>query len=404
MADDAPERAERDRTPAVFGRATPGGAEETGGGADTDGGAETGGGAERDWNERAATIASGDEIRVELPGRGWLYVGKEYGDAGVTLLGKEREGASEVFRFRIAEPGDYGLWFQQQDAVNGTLHNERLALRASDAGPTSVAVEELPLGGTLPVGEAPRGAGAAAAAERSSGASADATAGDGGRSAPAEDRVAGTVASVRALVSDGRTAEALEVVSRALRAGEPLVERLPADVMALLTETARRDGPYPVVRAFWRSVASAGGDQAPVARREYLEAAVRAEAASDMLEAVAMLDGAGETTADDLIRVGIRADGDQRDGAAVVERASEPLALLARGLAATDEPPPAVRDLPDARLFRLARRLEQPGPDRDLRQASVLYSIIVDERPLSGYWERSRARTEYLRRHYFEVR
>ncbi len=58
----------------------------------------------------------------------------------------------------------------------------------------------------------------------------------------------------------------------------------------------------------------------------------------------------------------------------------------------------------DRFLFRLAQLLEQQGQSRDLRRARSLYQELVDDYPLSNYWNRSNTRIEYLDRHFFLIR
>ena len=55
-------------------------------------------------------------------------------------------------------------------------------------------------------------------------------------------------------------------------------------------------------------------------------------------------------------------------------------------------------------LFRLAQLLEEPGDHRDLRRSRELYQRVRDEFPFSVYRERSRARIEFLDRHFFLIR
>lgn len=54
--------------------------------------------------------------------------------------------------------------------------------------------------------------------------------------------------------------------------------------------------------------------------------------------------------------------------------------------------------------FRMAQLLEKEAQARDLRRSVALYERIVDEYPLSDYYEASRQRAEHLKRHFFLVR
>ncbi len=58
----------------------------------------------------------------------------------------------------------------------------------------------------------------------------------------------------------------------------------------------------------------------------------------------------------------------------------------------------------DRVLYRLASLYEEPGDKRDLARSRDLYRRLVEEYPLSEYWERATARVEFLERHFFFIR
>ncbi|MFW5814934.1 MAG: hypothetical protein ACOCWX_05750 [Spirochaetota bacterium] len=343
-----------------------------------------------------------------LPGKGWLYVGREYGDGEVTFIDKRGEDDGEAFRFRVAGPGSYGLWFQQQDSQSGRLVNERLGVDAvPGTADGEVRVADLAVDGHDE---------ADAAGERTADSFAGAVRSDeaGGSAATAEalpDSVRGAVPDEReetapsseeriaALLSSDDSAGALRAYADAGDRRGALIDSLDEDQLDVLAAAITPDTPAPVVRAFWSDVASSGSRLAPRARRELYELALASEAAEEALRAVEQLEAAGEASAADVLRAASLLESD--------EQREDALPLYARALAGAREGSAAERrvmTLGDDRLFELARFLEAPGPERDLRAAARLYRVIVDERPLSAQWEASRSRLEHLRRHYFEVR
>ncbi len=288
--------------------------------------------------EDPRVVRPGSEITVVLPGTGWLYVGKEYGDGSVTLLGKSGSERDESFRFRVSEPGDYRLWFQQQDPLAGTFTNERFALRAVPASETQRPATT----GGVDAGDAlHRDPGPV---ERPSPIE------QAGRLLDAGEEIEALVRVARAFTEAGEADPSASVV-----VDEDLARRF-ADV------AARAPAPTEVLRDFWRGLASSGVLETE-AHRSLLEIGIRDGEIDDVLEAFLWLE---------------HSDAGNGAGAAAA--------------------------MPDETLFELARRLERPGPGRDLQRALSLYRAIVDDRPLSRYWDDSRSRIEYLQRHYFDVR
>ncbi|MFP4114213.1 MAG: hypothetical protein ACLFUA_07560 [Spirochaetales bacterium] len=369
------------------------------------------------WNERAAEVARDGEISIVLPGSGWLYVGTEYGDGEISLLGKRRAGGDEVFEFRIDDAGDYGLWFQQQDAVTGSLANERLALRATEGdGASSVSLADLPVGGELspqtvarsegsvPNERARSAEGTGLPATRSS-AAGQRDEGDDEESAVTgaeepDEGPARALERARELLDGSDAPGALVALTEAVDdrrlAAEDLESDDARDLLVRLFDASSEMEASPVLRSFRRIVASSGSMRAPEARRALLEVAVDDGDERAMVEIVGEMEESGEANPDDLVRVGLTVGRDSGE-----DRAPE---LLARAIRMDGGVIEHLVGLSDERLFRLARFLERPGPERDMHAASALYSVIVDERPLSSYWDESRARLEYLSRHYFEVR
>ena len=309
------------------------------------------------WSERLATAVEG-ELRIVLPGGGWLYVGREYGNGDVTLLGKSSVNGDDEFRFRVG-PGSYGLWFQQQDSRTGSLQNERLSIVAAGAeGADRIVVADLPDLTRPAVLPAPRSP-------------------PTGSTAPTDAAVPTTVtersdAAVRAGATAPSGASAPDV------SASPGAPPLPA--------AGATAGPPDDVTP---GVPSA---EAPEAM---FDAAVAGDSVRGLRDAVARLEAAGEASAARVLAAARRAD-ELRDSS----EAAHYYGMVVRGESGLPEELLADDEL----LFRAASVLEQPGPSRDIRSSLRLYVMLLERHPFSPHWEPSRVRSEYLRRHYFEIR
>lgn len=341
-------------------------------------------GDESAWRERAARVASGSEVIVVLPGQGWLYVGQEYGGGSVRFLGKERVGGNESFAFRIADPGEYGLWFQQQNPATGSLVNERLSLLAQrDATESRVDLADIPRGttiealttaatgrpaATVPFGELPNRPGAG---DGGPGAATDESAAGALTEAASDEPVAvdALVARARDLVESGDPrAAALMIADATLDGGVDLtaIDEAAPGLLGELVATVAPEGDA-ALSALWQSIADIELSSSALARAALVSEALERGDVPALLAGIGRLDEGSSRRWNDVL--------------ARLERAGD-----------------------DETVFGLAQALEAPGADRDLRRAATLYRWIVDDRPLSRHWDASRARLEYLDRHYFEVR
>ncbi len=106
-----------------------------------------------------------DTLSVRFPGSGWLFVGNEQSSADVTLIEKRRVDGDDVFVFRFGNPGEYRLWFQQQQP-GGVFVNERVAVDTSSAPEAARPTAEA----ARPTAEAARGVDATTAAVGETGA------------------------------------------------------------------------------------------------------------------------------------------------------------------------------------------------------------------------------------------
>jgi tetratricopeptide (TPR) repeat protein len=67
----------------------------------------------------------GDQIGIDLEGRGWIYLGSNPGSGeGIDYLSNQYSQAKSSFSFKALEYGTYTLSFQFQDNQNGILRNQ----------------------------------------------------------------------------------------------------------------------------------------------------------------------------------------------------------------------------------------------------------------------------------------
>jgi len=138
-------------------------------------------------------------------------------------------------------------------------------------------------------------------------------------------------------------------------------------------------------------VISAGGDEGRLAARRYFELATDGTDINLLGDAIAALDESGGLMSADLQTAMEQlrsADGNEN-----------PIDSY-EAIIASDRTFPGM----DEAYFRLAGELRRPGQERDLKRARYLYVRIVDDFPLSRFWDQSAAAIEYLDRHFFEVR
>ena len=319
---------------------------------------------------RFGAVAPDSEISVVLPGRGWLYVGRELDGANVSLLGKERRGDDEAFLFSVPGGGDQTLWFQQQDALTGSIADRRLELDILQGAPVELVYSELSTS-RLPSGTV--------SASR----------------IPGNDASTGSVTAVT-------TPEELSLTDVLASSDPGGILSDDATVRRMQTELSAY--PIEVVRSFWREVSSAGGRSAPDAREWLLRDALSLRDSSATLSALRTLidnDELPVVSAGDLsvqereLLLGL-ATGTDDPGVAMR------LVLRDRGM--KDELLNRFPSMTDAALFALANESFTAGPGQDLRLAAKAYEYIVDLHPLSGFWNDSRDRLQYIERHYFHVR
>lgn len=87
-------------------------------------------------DEKAVGVSSTpDELRVVLPGAGWVYLGEENsGDLEFLRKDIDQDGSTR-FVFRNPQLGDYTLVFQKQDLSSGVLDEQRVTVSPGDLQP-----------------------------------------------------------------------------------------------------------------------------------------------------------------------------------------------------------------------------------------------------------------------------
>jgi tetratricopeptide (TPR) repeat protein len=171
-------------------------------------------------------------------------------------------------------------------------------------------------------------------------------------------------------------------------AGRP--ELLDEELLMEIASLAHEAGNLPLASEYWAQAAASGGARAGEARERLYALAIEGDEPGAVRSSVAELRAAQELTLDQL-RSAAEAMSRMGDHDAAAGYFTEVL----RAGGGYDR---------DSLLFRLAQLLELPGEARDLKRALSLYEEILRDYPLSRHWDVSSTRTEYLRRHFFDIR
>lgn len=320
-----------------------------------------------------STVTVGEEVRLRLADGGWVYLGEESGDDGLSYRRRFSDDGDTVFIFSADAAGEYVARFQRQDLDQGVFRERRLAVKAvpqpASGGGMDGAVAQVPAGD-----ETAPGAGDSAA----------------GFGMP-EDSEAPDLDAAYALLEEGRRAEALDAFLQSYPPGD-------AEVHDTIASLARDLGRTETARSHWSENLDS---QAPWARRARLglfRTELGAGNGGAAWEHYAALEDAGAASATAGAAPGVTAEELLELGALLFDsnnraRALDPLeAYLGRG--GTPENPAQL-------YYRLGRLYEER---RDARAAHRYYRRVVDDFPLSEYWEPAEARIQYLRRHFFDIR
>jgi tetratricopeptide (TPR) repeat protein len=333
------------------------------------------------------TVTVGDEVRLRLGDGGWVYLGEDQGRDGLSFRRRYRDGADTVFIFSADAAGDYVARFQRQDLERGVFRERRLAVDARPKPATgggraadTVRTAQMPQLQEGDEEESPE-------------------------AVPMEEASAADLDEAYALLDEGRLEEALEAFLRSYPPGDPEVHHTIANL-------ASRLGRPETARVHWARNLDAREPYASQARLGLFREALSAGDADAAWEHYAAL--GEEMTADPERDASSTDAGAVRGGGGpAIAPTAEELLELGTLLMDTDDPARALEPLeaymehgaspadPAALYYNLGRLHEER---RNARTALGYYRRVVDDYPLSRYWQPAEARVHYLRRHFFEIR
>ncbi len=328
----------------------------------------------------------GDDIDVNFPGSGWLFLGIEGGERGIEFLRRSAAPESTSFLFRALDLGEYRISFQRQDMVAGEILEERILVsvlppddftRAVAAAGSRANGDAAQQGGGTPATSA---AGSADGAGQTAGTAS--VAGSGAGRSDAKQRIRD---EAERLFRAGKYPESIERL-RSLGGDDP-------EITDRIAEAYRLGGSEAEAVPFWERNLDAGGEWADRAQASLYSAAIRRKdrgAFDRYLPAV--LEGLGSVPVDGLILSGARYREEDGDVPGAIELYRE---YLDRNPADGD---------PGEAWYRLGRLYESEGPHRDLKTALQAYRTVHDRYPVSAFWRPARERMQYLNRHIFDLR
>ena len=327
-------------------------------------------------------------MRLSLGDGGWVYLGEENGEDGLSFRRRYSEDGDTVFVFSVEEPGDYVVRFQRQDLDRGVFREERMAVEArpeSGAGSASVA--------DATVGYGTEGGNGGEVAEEAEGA---APGGDTERAASVD------LDEAYALLNEGRREAALDAFLQSYPVGNP-------DVHALIARLAYELGRWETARSHWSRNLDADEPFSRNARLGLFRTALQTEDAESAWDLYGQLEEEGpadpvppadrvpppaeavppaEITDDELLQLGNLLLDSSDPSRAVV-----PLEAYMDAGGTPNDP---------AELYYRIGRLHE---DRhDARAAMEYYRRVVEGFPLSRHWQPAQERIQYLRRHFFDIR
>jgi len=101
-----------------------------------------------EYETEVSPIGENSVVTVSLNGTGWLFLGVEGNNAGISFSSRlNRQGVTE-FHFKVGAPGTFKLKFQQQDPLSGRIAVRGIQLKAvempSDTPSSEKKVSETP--------------------------------------------------------------------------------------------------------------------------------------------------------------------------------------------------------------------------------------------------------------------
>ncbi len=293
--------------------------------------------------ERSLSSGQGEELTVELDGRGWIFTGEETGKNGIGYKSRNITDTATFFHFDTDESGEYVLLFQYQNLESGVVRKEKIFLSIGEF--EKVITES---------GE--------------------------------DDKLSGDYTIAEMLYNQGKKAEAFaEYVSRYVPGSYFINDRIASLAFDLgkFSDAAvywekNLDAPdlalySSAVKGVMKS--SIEGDDAVLADRH----------------AGRYLDLPEPPSGDELIRTGdfLGTSGMYVNAARFYEEFAARYGFGKGG---------------DRVFYALGGLYEKDSPIRDERRSIEYYSVVTERYPVSLFWERANDRIRYLQRHFINVR
>ncbi|MGM0675600.1 MAG: tetratricopeptide repeat protein, partial [Spirochaetota bacterium] len=380
--------------------------------------------------EARHNVTVGDEVELNLPGTGWIYLGEENDAEGLSFRRRRTSSGNTVFLFSADEAGEYVARFQRQDLDTGAFDQQRVAVEAAPEPSAGGGNDAAPPGAVDDAAAGDAGAGGDAGAEigrsnptvedladpeaesdgdfapdvtgeeQGQGEQEDDGEDDQGDVDEAAEEEPVDVDEAYALLEAGDREAALETFLDGDPGDDPEVHDTIAELAYELEE-------YGTARRHWqRNLDGEDSSYRRAARDGLFRTALATEDTEGAWEHYSALTDAGdEPEAEQALELGLLLLESSE-----AARAIEPLEqYLAEEGDDSPQPTQSATDTesgtPEADraeiYFRLAELYES---EREARSALEYYERVVDEYPLSKYWEPAEARVQYLRRHFFDIR
>lgn len=341
----------------------------------------------------------GQDLRIDLPGQGWIYLGVTDGPGDLEYVSKTVSDGNTEFRFRSSTPGSYHLDFQRQDLQAGAQQDRPMALLVKPAvqeisgdyssGRPSGADTNVPVETGASVSPQPSATGAAMPGPAGS----TSTAADGGgSSAPAS--------------GSGRPAGGSTPGAGAMQSA--------VGTSAPATAGSGSAGGSGATAGTGTDAISGAGTGAATASATPGGTAAGSAAGASSASAAGTASGASAGSQ----------PGQQAGGASSEAATSPPpdlstptgLFTAAKEAATGGDPTQAVglysryieqygyEPNVDEAYFNLARLYESDPKVRDLKKAIQYYQLIRRQYPFSDYWTQAGDRLRYINRNFIYVR
>jgi tetratricopeptide (TPR) repeat protein len=304
---------------------------------------------------RELVARRGDQIGIDLEGRGWIYLGLDPGSGeGIGYLSSQYSQAKSSFSFKALEYGAYELSFQFQDNQNAVLRSQIVHIEVLPDADFRAALELRQQGF------------------------------DPQQTTVTEPEPGPRIDKAEALFSLGEYELALIEFTRNMRSGDPYMN----DRLAACYEAT---GEHLAAVKYYRDNLSLSGEYRDRAALGMIRAGVALkdpQLLTEVLPSLFTLESGEIGSA--LLEVA-RFQVESRRYATAIEALRQYMNRYPDG-----------RQL-DEVYYRLARIYEVDSPYRDLELSRHYYELLYENFPESPYAERAGERLNYLDRHFFLV-